>query len=1022
MKNKFDNSESGSILGSVIQKVRKAKKITQEELGKRVTAIFLLLSLPLSVLADEKIHVKVNLKEAGSLQDELMDTDYDRIDSLTISGKFSGVDLAYLKKGSGRLASLEFIDLTDIEIVECDEPYYSCTDIDSSIGGYGNPPVHFYYLSNTEYTTSEQTGALASQQTKFYHHTPNLEYGFCGSKNSWGQVAENFTLKEIRMPKASRQVGEYMCMNCQALERAVLPEGCKQVGDRAFMWCKSLTDIVNTEKIDSIGASAFYYAQIDAQFAPLKYIGKGYEGAFDNNTRLKAITFADGIPFIPQRAFANCYSLEELAIPGSVETIGESAFEGCSGLKKVSIGEGTKILEAYAFRNCSQASDFTMPSTIVAIGQKAFDYVPFPFEVEDGVSYIRNIAYSVSEETTNIVIREGTTVIVDYFRNDRSNSSVTSVSLPSTLKSIGSYAFESARSLSSITLPEGLEYIGEHAFDGAKLSSITIPSTVASIGEGAFSCENMVRVNWNAVDAIAEGPLSSSIEKVTFGEGVKRVPDELMRDCSGLVRAIFSSTIEEIGTGAFSGCESLKRIDWAENGALKKIGGYAFGRCKSLNEFVLPKEVEVIDNSAFLGCDALERVILSEGSQLREIGQSCFADLNLLTSINLETSSAPYMIIGEGAFSNTSLTSVSLHNVKIIGENAFRACKKLEVVNIPINSPLEEIGDYSFYYCPSLSSFTFPDGIKKIGKSVLYDTSVSTIVLPERLEFVGGSLAENDIVKDVYVLFRNPEIAPNGVHWNNHNKATLHVPYGTKDAFWSMRVYSDHFNDCVEFGAPSYTETIDEPSNINLSSLANVKDLSSAVVDGVYYAMDSQKGDGYDKAENCLVLNSTMNEAQMDEIQTANGNDISVVTHYNGIIMQVATGSRTLVLEGQTIGSNKLMVKFGNEKAIEINLPTRGTMAIPYQADEDTRVYIYAATAKTAESRTGYRTSAAANTVKLYDIKIKTDDSDGINILPINIASKVIYNLQGQRATTVKKGLYIIQGKKVLVSNMPPRF
>lgn len=966
------------------------------------------------MMAEQKNHVKVNLTEAGSLQDVLMDTDYDRIDSLSISGKFSGVDLAYLKKGSGRLANLEFIDLTDIEIVECDEPYYSWTDIDSNIGGYGNPPVHFYYLSNTEYTTSEQTGALASQQTKFYHHTPNLDYGFCGNMSD-AQVTENYTLKEVRMPKASRQVGEYMCMNCQALERAVLPEGCKQVGYRAFMWCQNLTDVVNTEQIDSIGAGAFYYTQIDAQFAPLKYIGKGYEGAFDNNTRLKAISFADGIPFIPKRAFANCYSLEELVIPGSVESIGESAFEGCGGLKKVSIGEGTKTLEAYAFKNCSQASDFTMPSTIVAIGQKAFDNVPFPFEVEDGVSYIRNIAYSVSEETTNIVIREGTTIIVDYFKNYRGISSVTSVSLPSTLKGIGSYAFESARSLSSITLPEGLEYIGEHAFDGAKLSSITIPSTVTSIGEGAFSCENMVRVNWNAVDAIAKGPLSSSIEKITFGEGVKRVPDELMRDCRGLVRAIFSSTIEEIGAGAFSGCESLKRIDWAENGRLKIIDNYAFGRCKSLNEFVLPKEVEVIDTLAFCECDALERVILSEGSQLREIGQSCFADLNLLTSINLETSSAPYMIIGEGAFSNTSLTSVSLHNVKIIGENAFRACKKLEVVNIPINSPLEEMGDCAFYYCPSLSSFTFPDGIKKIGKSVLYDTSVSTIVLPESLEFVGGSLAENDIVKDVYVLFRNPEIAPNGVHWNNHNMATLHVPYGTKDAFWSMRVYSAHFNDCVEFGAPSYTETIDEPSNINLSSLANVKDLSSAVVDGVYYAMDSQKGDGYDKAENCLVLNSTMNEAQMDEIQTANGNDISIVTHYNGIIMQLATGSRTLVLEGQTIGANKLMVKFGNEKAIEIDLPTRGTMAIPYQADEDTRVYIYAATAKTAESRTGYRTSAAANTVKLYDIKIKTDESDGINILTASKDSGFTYNLQGQRMTETKKGLKIINSKKVLV-------
>jgi len=550
-------------------------------------------------MAEQKNHVKVNLTEAGSLQDVLMDTDYDRIDSLTISGKFSGVDLAYLKKGSGRLASLEFIDLTNIEIVECDEPYYSWTDIDSSIGGYGNPPVHFYYLSNTEYTTSEQTGALASQQTKFYHHTPNLEFGFCGTKDSWGSINGNYTLKEVRMPKVSKQVGEYMCTNCQVLERVVLPEGCNQVGNRAFWRCEKLTDIVNTEKIDSIGAGAFYYTQIDAQFAPLKYIGKEYYGAFDNNTRLKAISFADGIPFIPKRAFADCYSLEELAIPGSVESIGESAFEGCSGLKKVSIGEGTKTLEAYAFKNCSQASDFTMPSTIVAIGQKAFDNVPFPFEVEDGVSYIRNIAYSVSKETTNIVIREGTTIIVDYFRNERGISSVTSVSLPSTLKGIGSYAFTSARSLSSITLPEGLEYIGEHAFDGAKLSSITIPSTVTSIGEGAFSCENMVRVNWNAVDAIAKGPFSSSIEKITFGEGVKRVPDELMSNCSGLVRAIFSSTIEEIGTGAFSGCESLKRIDWAENGALKKIGGGAFYYNMAIEEFVFPEGVQEIGNYVF---------------------------------------------------------------------------------------------------------------------------------------------------------------------------------------------------------------------------------------------------------------------------------------------------------------------------------------------------------------------------------------------------------------------------------------
>ncbi len=563
-------------------------------------------------MAEQKNHVKVNLTEAGSLQDVLMDTDYDRIDSLTISGKFSGVDLAYLKKGSGRLASLEFIDLTNIEIVECDEPYYSWRDIDSNIGGYGNPPVHIYYLSNTEYTTSEQTGALASQQTKFYHHTPNLDYGFCGNMSD-AQVTENYTLKEVRMPKASRQVGEYMCMNCQALERAVLPEGCKQVGYRAFMWCQNLTDVVNTEQIDSIGAGAFYYTQIDAQFAPLKYIGKGYEGAFDNNTRLKAISFADGIPFIPKRAFANCYSLEELVIPGSVESIGESAFEGCGGLKKVSIGEGTKTLEAYAFKNCSQASDFKVPTTIVAVGQGSFGNVPIPFEIVDGVSYLNTIAYTVNEETTSIAIREGTTVIADYFRNERGISSVTSVSLPSTLKGIGSYAFYYAGSLSSITLPEGLEYIGEYAFAGAKISSITVPSTINRLGDNAFRwCKNLVRVNWNAIDATIGSEIfgfCSGIEKITFGEGVKRIPNNLcaagannsVGECNlyGLVRIILSSTIEEIGDGAFAYCTALKRIDWAENGALKKIGNGAFYYNMAIEEFVFPEGVQEIGNNVF---------------------------------------------------------------------------------------------------------------------------------------------------------------------------------------------------------------------------------------------------------------------------------------------------------------------------------------------------------------------------------------------------------------------------------------
>lgn len=120
--------------------------------------LFLLLMmsllLPLGMMAGT--HVKVTLTEAGTLQDVLLDSEYDKIDSLTVSGKFSSVDLKYLREATGRIANLEFLDLTDIEIVECDEAHYVWTE--SNGLDLNTLPSHFYILSPTERTDSKQVG------------------------------------------------------------------------------------------------------------------------------------------------------------------------------------------------------------------------------------------------------------------------------------------------------------------------------------------------------------------------------------------------------------------------------------------------------------------------------------------------------------------------------------------------------------------------------------------------------------------------------------------------------------------------------------------------------------------------------------------------------------------------------------------------------------------------------------------------------------------------------------------------
>ena len=82
-----------------------------------------------------------------------------------------------------------------------------------------------------------------------------------------------------------------------------------------------------------------------------------------------------------------------------------------------------------------------------------------------------------------IVIGEGITRVGDYtFMNCRN---VASVTLPSTLRSIGKYAF-SFSAAETIALPDGLQEIGDWAFVGAKLREIIVPATVTKLGKGAY--------------------------------------------------------------------------------------------------------------------------------------------------------------------------------------------------------------------------------------------------------------------------------------------------------------------------------------------------------------------------------------------------------------------------------------------------------------------------------------------------------------------------------------------------------
>ncbi len=152
---------------------------------------------------------------------------------------------------------------------------------------------------------------------------------------------------------------------------------------------------------------------------------------------------------IGRYAFEDCSGLTGVSIPGSVTSIGDSAFRGCSGLTGVSIPGSVTSIGDSAFSGCS--------------GLKSAGPLGGGYNYEFG--WVNDIPDSAFEECR----------------------SLTSVSIPGSVTSIGRYAFCGCSGLTSVSIPGSVTSIGKFAFWGCSgLTSVSIPGSVMSIGDSAF--------------------------------------------------------------------------------------------------------------------------------------------------------------------------------------------------------------------------------------------------------------------------------------------------------------------------------------------------------------------------------------------------------------------------------------------------------------------------------------------------------------------------------------------------------
>ena len=180
-------------------------------------------------------------------------------------------------------------------------------------------------------------------------------------------------------------------------------------------------------------------------------------------------------------------------------------------------------------------------------------------------------------EVTEIIIEEGITGIND--RLTRMFKNAISVTLPSSLESIGENNFSNFTKLETVTIPDNskLKYIYTRAFERCtSLKSINLPQGLESIYSRAFyTCSNLTNLKLPST--------LTRIDELAFSNGPRFKNNELTVPKG--VTTIKSRSIYNIN--------DLKTIN-VENG-VTKIEKYAFADNDSLKNVYLPASITSID-------------------------------------------------------------------------------------------------------------------------------------------------------------------------------------------------------------------------------------------------------------------------------------------------------------------------------------------------------------------------------------------------------------------------------------------
>lgn len=416
---------------------------------------------------------------------------------------------------------------------------------------------------------------------------------------------------EIQIPSTVTSIGDNAYKNCTKLTSAIIPKNVTTIGNQIFEGCNQLSIL----SIDS------------------KTINPWFSGLIS----IKDLTIGENTISIAESAFANCTGLEIVSIGKNVTSIGYSAFSRCSNLKSViSLVENPYWIDVSVFQySLTINTTLYVPEGKKELYEKKSCWNQFPniaelsdewdtsvkmtFEILSEVDKTvkvgngKNAAISL-ETPGNIVIpsvvtRNGKSYKVISIADSAfyACNKMTSIVIPSTIKSFGAYAFMGCSGMQKVIVSDlsawcaitfanrysNPIYFAQHLYSDAntEITDLVIPADVNNIGYYAFvKCQlNSVTILGN-VSMIGNSSFykCTLLKSVQMAEGVERIRDNAFNGCTALNSVVFPEGMKRIGGSAFYGCTALETIELPSSlvgtGTYSGIGDNAFKMCSKLKE------------------------------------------------------------------------------------------------------------------------------------------------------------------------------------------------------------------------------------------------------------------------------------------------------------------------------------------------------------------------------------------------------------------------------------------------------